>query len=131
MEKILLHIIRSTVFWERNHPTQIRYEHFPTAPTTRGCPNSSLCIRSSYLLCWPPEHFTRLPISTKYNDDSSVITWFSLSPEKTIATWFYHVYPDTKLQLYNHDINWADRAKYLGIRIDMECPHFLVSTTEH
>ena len=43
---------------------------------------------------------------------------FRFAPEKAIATWFYHANPDTKLKLYNQDINWADRAKYLGVSID-------------
>ena len=43
---------------------------------------------------------------------------FRFAPEKTVATWFYRPNPDTKLQLYNNDINWEDRVKYLGVSID-------------
>ena len=45
---------------------------------------------------------------------------FRFAPEKTTATWFYRPNPDTKLQLYQQDINWTDRAKYLGISIDKQ-----------
>ena len=37
-----------------------------------------------------------------------------------MATWFFHANPDTKLKLYNQDINWADHAKYLGVSIDKQ-----------
>ena len=43
---------------------------------------------------------------------------FRFAPEKTLATWHYQPNPDTKIQLYNHDINWEDRVKYLGGNID-------------
>ena len=43
---------------------------------------------------------------------------FRFAPEKTLATWFYRPNPDTKLQLYNHDINWEDQVRYLGVSID-------------
>ena len=45
---------------------------------------------------------------------------FRFAPEKTIATWFFHANPDIKLKLYNQDISWADRAKYLGVSIDKQ-----------
>ena len=55
---------------------------------------------------------------------------FRFAPEKTMATWFYHANPDTKLQLYNQDINWADRVKYLGVNIDKQLNmHSQVSQT--
>ena len=55
---------------------------------------------------------------------------FRFAPEKTMATWFYQANPDTKLQLYNHDINWADRVKYLGVSIDKQLNmHSQVSQT--
>ena len=38
----------------------------------------------------------------------------------TMATWFYHANPDTKLRLYNQHINWVDHVKYLGINIDKQ-----------
>ena len=43
---------------------------------------------------------------------------FIFAPVKSTATWFYSVNPDTKLQLYNRDIDWSDRAMYLGVNID-------------
>ena len=43
---------------------------------------------------------------------------FRFAPEKTLATWLYRGKPDTKLQLYSHDINRDDRVKYLGISIN-------------
>ena len=43
---------------------------------------------------------------------------FLFAPEKTTATWFYSANPDTKLQLYNRDIDWSDRTRYLGVNID-------------
>ena len=43
---------------------------------------------------------------------------FLFSPEKSTATWFYSANLDTKLQLYNRDIDWLDRAMYLGVNID-------------
>ena len=43
---------------------------------------------------------------------------FIFAPEKSTTTWFYSANPDTKLQLYNRDIDWSDRAMYLGVNID-------------
>ena len=43
---------------------------------------------------------------------------FRFAPNKTFATWFYRPNPDTNLQLYNQDIQWEDRVKYLGVSID-------------
>ena len=55
---------------------------------------------------------------------------FRFAPEKTVATWFYHTNPDIKLRLYNLDINWADRDKYLGVSIDKQLNmHSQVSQT--
>ena len=51
---------------------------------------------------------------------SAASNGFRFSPEKTTTTWFYRPNPDTKLQLYQHDINWTDRAKYLGVSIDKQ-----------
>ena len=51
---------------------------------------------------------------------TAVSNGFRFAPEKTTATWFYRPNPDTKLQLYQHDINWTNRAKYLGISIDKQ-----------
>ena len=45
---------------------------------------------------------------------------FRFAPEKSMATWFYHANPDTKLHLYNQDISWEDRVKYLGVSIDKQ-----------
>ena len=45
---------------------------------------------------------------------------FRFAPEKTIATWFFRPNPDTNLKLYHRDINWSDRAKYLGVSIDKQ-----------
>ena len=43
---------------------------------------------------------------------------FLFAPEKSTATWFYSANPYTKLQLYNHDIDLSDSARYLGVNID-------------
>ena len=45
---------------------------------------------------------------------------FRFAPEKTMATWFYQCNPDAQLQLYNHNINWVDHVKYLGVSIDKQ-----------
>ena len=60
----------------------------------------------------------RLQSALDIMTDTASNNGFRFAPEKTVATWFYRPNPDTKLQLYNNDINWEDRVKYLGVSID-------------
>ena len=43
---------------------------------------------------------------------------FIFATEKYTVTWFYNANPDTKLHLCNRNIDWSDRAMYLGVNID-------------
>ena len=54
---------------------------------------------------------------------------FIFAPEKPTATLFYSVNPDTKLQVYNRDIDWSDRARYLGVNIEKKLD--MHSNVEH